>query len=276
MPKSFSPESKFFHKKQLGQNFLSDPHILGKIISVCDLKQDEFILEIGPGRGVLTERIAPQVRKLIAIEKDHRLIPILKEKFIGRNVELKEGDFLEYPWEALCAPVKLIGNIPYYITTPIIEKIIEYKNIFPSAFLMVQWEYAQRLKAQVRTKEYGSLTCFLRYYADLEVLFKIKKNCFTPAPKVDSAFIKIIFLPQPRIQVKDEKLLFTVIQKSFQQRRKMILNALPGDKSKQEMIEFFSAVKISSKARPEELTLEDFGKIADELTRRGYFGRASL
>lgn len=257
----------FSHKKSLGQNFLKDKRVLEKIVEACCLQSKETVFEIGPGQGVLTEMISPRVDKVIVVEKDRRLIPELKSKFQGKNVEVIEGDFLETDLAMFNSPIKLVGNIPYYITTPIIEKVIQFRRSVTSANLMVQWEYGQRLKASPGTKAYGALTCFVNYYADIEVLFKIKRTCFQPAPKVDSCFLRIQFLSEPRVCVKNEKLFFELIRKAFQQRRKTLLNALASMMEKELLVQIFADVEIKSTVRGEELGLEDFARLANRIEK---------
>ena len=186
------------------------------------------MVEIGPGQGVLTRLIAPQVKRLICVETDRDLIEPLRSS-LSSSVEIVHADFLKWDMGHLPQGVKVIGNIPYYISTPIIEKLIEDRTKFSAAFLTVQLEFGQRLTAKAGGKDYGSLSCFAQYYADIKMLFKIKNTCFKPAPKVDSCFLRLMMRPHAcKGLAGDEEFLFKLIQTAFQQRRKNIVNSLKG------------------------------------------------
>jgi len=253
--------SDYLPKKHLGQNFLSDTHIQQKIIQACDLKSED-VVEIGPGQGVLTRSIAPQVKKLICIETDRDLIEFLKGS-LPTTVDIVHADFLKWDMGHLPDGVKVIGNIPYYISTPIIEKLIKDHKKVSAIFLTVQLEFGQRLTAKRDSKEYGSLTCFAQFYADIKLLFKIKNSCFKPPPKVDSCFLQMILRSQ--LDQVDEEFLFELIQIAFQQRRKNIVNALKGLVGKEKLEGALKALNIDTNARAENLTLTNYIDLCNRL-----------
>lgn len=265
----------YFSKKNLGQNFLGDKRIQQKIIAACDLKSDDIVVEIGPGQGVLTRLIAPHVKRLICVETDRDLIEPLRLSFpnalVGNPVEIVHADFLK--WDILSDShsresgnlIKIIGNIPYYISTPIIEKLIENRARISAAFLTVQLEFGQRLTAKPGGKEYGSLSCFAQYYADIKMLFKIKNTCFKPAPKVDSCFLSLTMRPQAQKPATDEAFLFKLIRTAFQQRRKNIVNSLKVLVVREKLEASLKALGIDSNARAENLTLSNYIELSNIL-----------
>ncbi len=251
-------------KKNLGQNFLTDIRIQQKIIQVCDLKSEDLVVEIGPGQGILTRLIAPKVKRLICVETDRDLIGPLRAG-LPSSVEIIHADFLKWDMSHLPPGVKVIGNIPYYISTPIIEKLITERTMISAAFLTVQLEFGQRLTAKAGGKDYGSLSCFAQYYADIKMLFKIKNTCFKPAPKVDSCFLRLMMRPQPQESASDEKFLFKLIQRAFQQRRKNIVNTLKGLVAREKLEESLKSLGINPNARPENLTLSNYINLCNRL-----------
>ena len=251
-------------KKSLGQNFLSDTRIQQKIIQACGLGADDTVVEIGPGQGALTRLIAPLVKRLISVEADPDLIEPLRSS-LPPSVEVIHADFLKWAMEDLPPGVKVIGNIPYYISTSIIEKIIEDREKVSAAFLTVQLEFGERLVATHGGKEYGSLTCFAQYYADIKMLFKIKNTCFKPAPKVDSCFLSLTLRPYSPQLAGDEAFLFKLIQTAFQQRRKNIVNTLKGVVGKEKLEHALEGLGISPNARPENLTLSNYINLSNAL-----------
>jgi 16S rRNA (adenine1518-N6/adenine1519-N6)-dimethyltransferase len=250
-------------KKNLGQNFLADKHIQQKIIQACDLRPEDIVVEIGPGQGVLTRLIAPLVGKLICVETDRDLVEHLKGAV--PSVEIIHADFLKWDMGHLPSGTKVIGNIPYYISTPIIEKLITNRKNFSTAFLTVQLEFGQRLTAKPGGKEYGALTCFVQYYADLKLLFKIKNTSFKPAPKVDSCFLRMMMRPHGQGPASDEEFLFKLIQTAFRQRRKTIVNTLKGLAGRKKLEESLESLGISFNARPENLTLSNYIQLSNHL-----------
>ena len=254
----------FSPKKHLGQNFLTDPGIQQKIIQACELSSKDVIVEIGPGQGVLSLLIAPLVKKLVCVETDRDLIGPLQGA-LPASVDIVHADFLKWDMGHLPEGAKVIGNIPYYISTPIIEKLINDRIKFSVAFLTVQLEFGQRLIAKPGGKDYGSLSCFAQYYADIKMLFKIKNSCFKPAPKVDSCFIRLTMRSQAEKQASDEGFLFKLIQTAFQQRRKNIVNSLRAKVSKEKLEESLQALGIDPNARAENLTLSNYIDLSNRL-----------
>lgn len=244
-------------RKSLGQNFLIDPRTKERIVAACQLQPEEEIIEIGPGLGHLTEFLLPRVKKIYAIEKDRRFLQELTKKFSSLQFETFEADILKFDFNRLPAGLKVIGNLPYYISTPIIEKLIESGQRFPRCFFTVQKEFAERLRANPGGKDYGSLSCFVQYYADIKIHFKIPAGAFKPAPKVDSAFVEINFRT-PQKEAKDEKRLFTVIRTAFGQRRKKISNSLSEIFEKENLQRAFKACGLGGEERAENLSLKNY------------------
>ncbi len=255
----------FRPKKSLGQNFLVDMHVRDRIIDACELDKDDVVLEIGPGKGALTEQVALRVSKVIAIEKDEYLVEKLKDNILQDNVSIIAYDILKYPFNSLPEGIKLIGNLPYNIATPIIEKVLAYRNKFVSLYVTVQLEYGRRLSASVGSKDYGALTCFVQYYADVKILFKIKNTAFRPVPKVYSCFVKLDLLKEPRVKVKDEGLLFRVIRQAFAQRRKSIYNSLSSVLGKSRGKDVLEQLGFSHRLRAEDLSILDYARIVNVL-----------
>jgi len=248
--------------KRLGQNFLTDQNIQRKIISSAHIEKEDTILEIGPGLGALTSGLCEAAEKIIAIEKDKRLCEILLKKIHFENLELVCGDILKHDFSKY-SKIKVLGNLPYYISSPILIHLLKNKDFISSIFITVQREFAERLAAKPGTRDYGSISCFTQFYAEPRILFKIKKNAFYPAPKVDSCFLRIDIRKKPLYLTNEEKL-FKIIRTSFEKRRKTILNSLAagGDfGSKQELSEKLSEAGISPNRRPETISLDEFVKL---------------
>ncbi|MBI3314394.1 MAG: ribosomal RNA small subunit methyltransferase A, partial [Candidatus Omnitrophica bacterium] len=263
-------------KAPLGQNFLNDQRILNKIIEAGPFTSGDTVVEIGPGKGPLTRLLAPQVKVLYAVEYDKDLVDHLQLSFpkvsVGNPVHVIHADFLKWNFNSVPAPVKVIGNIPYYISTPIIEHLLKHRAHITEAFLTVQKEFGERLAAKPGSKpacrtgrDYGSLSCFVQYYADVKVLFKIKNACFTPVPKVDSCFVRLVFHPKPAYHPKDEQKMFAVVRTAFTQRRKTIVNALSPLADKGRLSAVLTRLGLSPQARPETLSLQNYVAIADAL-----------
>jgi 16S rRNA (adenine1518-N6/adenine1519-N6)-dimethyltransferase len=251
-------------KKSLGQNFLTDTRIQQKIIQACDLKLEDVVLEIGPGQGALTRLIAPKVKRLICVETDSDLIGPLRSG-ISSSVEVIHADFLKWDMSHLPLGGKVIGNIPYYISTPIIEKLIQDRTKLSAVFLTVQLEFGERLIAKPGGKDYGSLSCFAQYHADIKMLFKIKNTCFKPVPKVDSCFLRLMMRSGAQESASDEKFLFKLIQTAFQQRRKNIVNSLKSLMGREKLEGSLKALSINPNARPENLTLSNYIALSNHL-----------
>ena len=254
-------------KKHLGQHFLIDPRVMERIISACQLKPDDIVLEIGPGSGVLTRRIAPLVKRVIAVETDQRFSEKLKEETFKTNIEVIHADFLKYDFGLLRSvkKLKVIGNLPYYISSPILARLLNDREYFSSIFITVQLEFGRRLCAKVGTKDYSALSCFVQYFADVKMLFKIKSAAFKPIPKVDSCFMKIIPHEKFPFKANDEDLLFKIIHQSFQQRRKMLPNTLSGLIEREQLLPILESLKIDPKSRPEDLSVKDFAELANTM-----------
>lgn len=253
-------------KKRLGQNFLVDKNIRDKIIGNILLENDDICLEIGSGTGVLTELLAQKAAKVYAVEIDRGLFQMLKEKLTPyKNVVLIEGDILKVKLGKYLGRkrAKVIGNIPYYISTPILELLICLRRNIDTVYLTVQKELARRITASPGSKEYGSLSLFVQYYCEPEIIFDIKKTSFFPQPKVDSSFLRLRIKRRLLPKAEDEKLLFKVIRASFNQRRKILKNSLEKTVEPEKISSFLSHSGLNSNIRPEELSLEKFVNLAN-------------
>ena len=243
-----------------------DQNVIRKIMESCELSAEDNVLEIGPGEGAITKIIAPKVKNLTAVEKDRELAEKLTADFItSQHIKIIHDDILKYPFETIAPQTKLIGNLPYNISTPVIEKILNYKQQFSSIFIMVQLEYGQRLTAKPHTKDYSSFTLFVNYHADIKMLFKINRTAFQPQPKVQSCFLKLT--PKNPTHPTNEKLLFNIIRSAFQQRRKTIENSLSGICSKEKIHALLKSLNLDHRLRAENLLLEDYQRITEKLAK---------
>jgi len=260
----------FKFSKSLGQNFLTDVSVLEDIVESSDINNEDFVIEIGPGVGTLTKELLKKAKKVCAIELDSDLIPILKEE-IGEaeNFELINKDAMKVDFNEVIGEeksVKLVANLPYYVTTPIISRILNEKYNFKSLIIMIQKEVAERINAKPSCKEYGALTLLVQYYCNTSIVRTVKPSSFIPEPKVDSTVIKLEKLPEPRIKVKDEKMFFKVVRDAFNMRRKTLWNALkPLGLSSDDMKTTFDNAGIDPKRRGETLSIEEFGRLSDEI-----------
>lgn len=255
-------------KKSLGQNFLVDKNIQRKIIGACELASSDVVLEIGAGSGELTGLIAGKIDKIFALELDTSLCQVIQERFAGYdNIEIINCDILKFNlrkhFNANLNKIKVIGNIPYYITTPIIEHLFAYRDIIDSVFLTVQKEFARRMTAPAGSKEYGSFSCFIQYYTEPKILFLIKKTCFYPVPKVDSCLLRLEIRKAPILELKNERLFFRIIRAAFEKRRKTLRNSLKGVVTADMLENFFIQRGIECNIRPEDLSLKDFANLAN-------------
>lgn len=281
---NLAEETKFIMKKynitankNYGQNFLIDENIVNDIITGAQVNKDDLIIEIGPGLGTLTSLLLEKAGKVICVELDKKMINVLKERFIlYNNFELLNNDILKVDLNRLISEsktnlknVKVVANLPYYITTPIIMKLLEDKLDLTSITVMVQKEVAERLAGINGGKEIGSITYSINYYTNPEIIINVPRNSFIPAPNVDSAVIKFDILKEPKIKVSNEELFFKVIKFSFLQKRKTLINSLSnsGLVSKEFLEKMLNDLHIDSKIRAEQLSLEDFGKISDYVTK---------
>lgn len=267
--------------KSLGQNFLIDDCVIEKIIESSNIEKEDLIIEIGPGLGVLTERLLKKSNNVVVIELDKKMIEILQNRFcLNRNLEIINDDVLKVDLAKLIKnkkeqtninKVKIVANLPYYISTPIIMKLLENRLEISEIIVMVQKEVAQRLGAETGKREAGAITYAVEYYAQATPIIDVPKESFIPSPKVESQVIKLEVRQNPKIEVEDEKLLFNIIQKSFMQRRKTLSNALINNKildSKEKVEKMIKTLEIPSNVRGENLTLEEFGKIANYVYKR--------
>lgn len=255
-------------KKRLGQNFLIDKNIQRKIIDACALKPSDIVLEIGSGRGELTQYLALEAKKVFALELDAQLSQALKDKFKdSRNVEIINQDILKFNLNKHFADsrkkLKVIGNIPYYISSPIIEHLLRNKDKIGVIFLTVQEEFGRRITAQPGSKTYGAFSCFTQYHTKPKIIFRIKKNSFFPAPKVDSCFLRLEVRQKVPLTLKDEGLLFRIIRAAFNQRRKTLRNSLKGVIPPEKLNKFFKEYNINPNIRPEALALRDFANLTN-------------
>ena len=250
-------------KRHLGQNFLYDPSILQRIIEAAGVSKDDTVIEIGPGPGRLTRLLPEKAEKVIAIELDQELYARLRADLIGfRNVELVHGDALKFPYEEV-GPFKVVANIPYYITTPIIFRLLDAKETLKTMTLTIQKEVAERIVAAPGKKDYGVLSIMVQYHARPELRFIIPKEAFRPTPKVDSAVVHMTVLESPAVLVNDERIFFRTVRTAFSQRRKTLSNSLRGLAEDPKNV--LTSAGIDPQRRPETLNLQEFAKLADLL-----------
>ena len=270
----------FVFQKRFGQNFLVDTHVLEKIIQAAGLTKEDLVLEIGPGIGTMTQYLAENAGRVMAVEIDSNLIPILKETLKDyHNVTVINEDILKVDVAALAEqynggrPIKVVANLPYYITTPIIMGLFESQVPIDNITVMVQKEVAERMQAGPGTKNYRPLSLAVQYYAEPYIVANVPPNCFIPRPSVGSAVIRLTRHGKKPVEVKDEKLMFALIRASFNQRRKTLQNSLNNSAelsfSKEEIGEAIEKMGLSPSVRGEALTLEQFAKLADALGERG-------
>ncbi len=269
---------RFVFQKKYGQNFLVDTHVLSKIIAAAGITKDDMVLEIGPGIGTMTQYLCEAAGKVVAIEIDKMLIPILENDTLSSydNVKIINQDILKFDINKLVEeenggkPIKVVANLPYYITTPIIMGLFERKVPIDNITVMVQKEVAERMQAEPGTKDYGALTLAVRYYATPYIVANVPPNCFMPRPNVSSAVIRLTLNREPVVRVKDEALMFKCIRASFNQRRKTLLNGLCNspeiDFTKEEIASAIEALQKGASVRGETLTLEEFALLSDKLS----------
>ena len=269
----------FAFQKRFGQNFLIDTHVLEKIIASAEITKDDFVLEIGPGIGTMTQYLAEAAREVAAVEIDNTLIPILKDTLKDwDNVTVINDDILKVDIRKLAleknkgCPIKVVANLPYYITTPIIMGLFENQVPIDSITIMVQKEVADRMQVGPGTKDYGALSLAVQYYARPEIVANVPPNCFMPRPKVGSAVIRLTRHEKPPVEVADEKLMFRLIRASFNQRRKTLANGLNNSPelsySKEEIQQTIEKCGFKAGIRGEALTLEDFAKLANVFSEK--------
>ncbi len=254
-------------KKSLGQNFLKDPHYLEKIADSARLTSDDLVLEIGPGLGHLTHVLAARARKVLALELDTRLIPLLQKEFAEcQDVEIVHADALEYPYAILPDKWKVVANLPYYISTPIIQKLLKHRNRFHTLTLMLQKEVADRIASPPGGKEYGYLSVLVQLYAEPSLEFIVPAEAFTPKPEVDSAVIMLALRSSPAVSIRDEGSFLSVVKAAFSQRRKTLRNSLRQlDVPREKMDAVLAETGIDLGRRAETLTVEEFARLANFL-----------
>ena len=269
---------EFCFQKKFGQNFLIDGHVLDKIIAGAGVTKDDMVLEIGPGIGTMTQYLAEAAGKVVAVEIDRNLLPILQETLADYdNVKVIHADVLSLDLEKLVQeenggrPIKVVANLPYYITTPIIMALFEQHVPLANVTVMVQKEVAARMKSGPGSKDYGALSLAVQYYAEPHIVANVPCNCFMPRPNVDSAVIRLTRYEEPPVQVKDEKMLFKIIRASFNQRRKTLQNGLNNSSelnfTKDQIAAAIAEAGFSPSVRGEALTLEQFAKLTDILLK---------
>ena len=269
---------EFCFQKKFGQNFLIDGHVLDKIIAGAGVTKDDMVLEIGPGIGTMTQYLAEAAGKVVAVEIDRNLLPILQETLADYdNVKVIHADVLSLDLEKLVQeenggrPIKVVANLPYYITTPIIMALFEQHVPLANVTVMVQKEVAARMKSDPGSKDYGALSLAVQYYAEPYIVANVPCNCFMPRPNVDSAVIRLTRYEEPPVQVKDEKMLFKIIRASFNQRRKTLQNGLNNSSelnfTKDQIAAAIAEAGFSPSVRGEALTLEQFAKLTDILLK---------
>ncbi len=269
-------KNSFYFKKNFGQNFLIDSNILENIADSADITQEDCVLEIGPGIGSLTQVLAERAKNVVAVEIDKNLIPILKQTLEDyKNIEIINADILKTDVDVLIEeknngkPIKVVANLPYYITTPIIMDLLENKRKVESMTIMVQKEVAERMQAAPKNKEYGALSVAVQYYCDAAVDIIVQPSCFMPRPKVASAVITLRVLKEPRVRVANEELFFWIVKCAVGQRRKTLLNGLYNQGklglTKEELTEIIQSVCKDEKVRGEALSLEAFGELTNAI-----------
>lgn len=269
----------FHFQKKFGQNFLIDTHVLDKIIAAAEITKDDFVLEIGPGIGTMTQYLCENAKRVLAVEIDNNLIPVLKETLKDYdNVEILHGDILKQDIKAIAEnynggkPIKVVANLPYYITTPIIMGLFESHVPLSNITVMVQKEVAERMQAAPGSKTYGALSLAVQYYATPYIAANVPPNCFMPRPNVGSAVIRLTCLSEPPVSVADEALMFRLIRASFNQRRKTLVNGLHNspelDFSKEEITEALNDIGKSPSVRGETFSLQDFAALTNRLLRK--------
>lgn len=271
----------FAFQKKFGQNFLIDANILENIVGVAEISKEDFVLEIGPGIGTMTQYLCEAAGQVVAVEIDKMLIPILQDTLSEYdNVEIINQDVLKVDIKSLAEeknqgkPIKVVANLPYYITTPIIMGLFESKVPIESITIMVQKEVADRMQTGPGSKDYGALSLAVQYYADAKVMLNVSASCFMPRPNVDSAVIQLTRHRKVPVDVEDEKLMFQIIRASFNQRRKTLVNGLKNsselDFSKEEILSAIQEIGKPDTIRGEALTLEEFAMLSNQLKKKKF------
>ena len=265
-------ENNFTFRKNYGQNFLIDSHVIDKIVAAAEIDKDTEVLEIGPGIGTLTQYLAEAAKSVTAVEIDDKLIPILEKTLADYdNVRIIHGDILKQDIAALFGdrPFKIVANLPYYITTPIIMSLLEGRVPADSITVMIQKEVADRMQASPGSKDYGALSLAVQYYSEPYLAANVPPNCFMPRPNVDSAVIRLTRRLEPPVEVKDEQLMFKLIRAAFNQRRKTLANAIKNFEglqfSREEVEAALEKVGLDVRVRGEALSLKEFASLTNEI-----------
>ena len=269
----------FSFQKKFGQNFLIDTHVLDKIVKYSNITKDDMVLEIGPGIGTMTQYLCENARKVVAVEIDEYLIPILGDTLKAYdNVEVINNDILKLDLNKLVQEkndgkrIKVVANLPCYITTPIIMELLEKHVPVDCITVMVQKEVAERMQAGPRSKDYGALSLAVQYYSKPEVVANVPPNCFMPRPNVASSVIKLDLYEEPEVKVNNEEHLFKLIRASFNQRRKTLANGIKNfqglNYSREEVVSALNNLGIREDVRGEALSLQEFAALSDELEKR--------
>lgn len=269
----------FSFQKKFGQNFLIDTHVLDKIVKYSNITKDDMVLEIGPGIGTMTQYLCENARKVVSVEIDEYLIPILGDTLKAYdNVEVINNDILKLDLNKLVQEkndgkrIKVVANLPYYITTPIIMELLEKHVPVDCITVMVQKEVAERMQAEPRSKDYGALSLAVQYYSKPEVVANVPPNCFMPRPNVASSVIKLDLYEEPEVKVNNEEHLFKLIRASFNQRRKTLANGIKNfqglNYSREEVVSALNNLGIREDVRGEALSLQEFAALSDELEKR--------
>ncbi|MBU3100778.1 MULTISPECIES: 16S rRNA (adenine(1518)-N(6)/adenine(1519)-N(6))-dimethyltransferase RsmA [Clostridium] len=265
-----SKKYEFRFKKGLGQNFLIDDSVLDDVVDGAEVNSDDFVIEIGPGFGTLTRALLRRAKRVCAIELDDKLLPILEDELKEfDNFELIHNDALKVDFDELIGDeksVKLVANLPYYLTTPIIVKLLTGGYNFKSLTIMIQKEVAQRIDSEPNCKAYGAFSILVQYYCDTKILRLVPPTAFLPEPKVESMVIRLDRLKEPKVKVNDEALFFSIVRKSFNMRRKILWNSVKDiGIPKEELLKCFEKANIDPKRRGETLSLAEFALLSDEI-----------
>ena len=267
----------FDFKKKFGQNFLVDANVLDNIVSAAEIESDDFVLEIGPGMGSMTQVLCERAKKVIAVEIDKKLIPVLEETLAAYdnvrviNEDILKTDINEFVRENDGKPIKIVANLPYYITTPLIMQLLESKSMLKSITVMVQSEVAERMQASPGSKDYGALSLAVQFYANPKVVMRVSPECFMPKPNVESSVIRLECFEESPLKVVDEKLMFKLIRASFNQRRKTLANGIKNasflDYSREDVLKALEKMDLSETVRGEALSLRQFAELSDLLSK---------
>lgn len=255
--------------RKLGQNFLINQQIIDDIVRKSGITEDDTVLEIGPGLGSLTKALLSTAKRVIAVELDDNMVNVLKNRFNQENLEIINNDILKIDLKDLTnkyGKIKVVANLPYYITTPIIMKLLEEEYDIESITVMVQKEVGERLCAEPGSKDFGAITIGVNYYTKAKIIIDVPKDNFMPVPEVDSCVIKLDILEEPPVKIKDKKKFFRLVKAGFSQRRKTINNSLAsGEFKKEEILVVLEKLHLDPKLRAENLSIQDFANITNEL-----------